>query len=67
MALDVAGYDEFFLMEGGSALVIGEDTGLDDELTGAKVATIRKAFVKNAKNKLTGRVVLGRFIDMIAT
>ena len=67
VALDVAGYDEFFLMEGGSALIIEEDTGLDDELTGAKVATIRRAFVKNAKNKLTGRVVLGRFIDMIAT
>ena len=67
VALDVAGYDEFFLMEGGTALAIEEDTGLDDELAGAKVATIRKAFAKNARGKLSGRAVLGRFIDMIAT
>ena len=64
--VDIPGYDELFVVRGDSNLKTSEDGILDDVADDAKVADIRKAFKKNSKGKLKTRVMLTKFIDMIA-
>ena len=65
-SVDIPGYDELFVVRGDSNLKTSDGNILDDVDDGAKVADIRKAFRKNSKGKLKTRVMLTKFIDMIA-
>ncbi len=65
-SVDIPGYDELFVVRGDSNLKTLDGNILDDVDDGAKVADIRKAFRKGAKGKLKTRVMLTKFIDMIA-
>jgi hypothetical protein len=65
-SVDILGYDELFVVRGDSNLKTSDGNILDDVDDGAKVADIRKAFRKGAKGKLKTRVMLTKFIDMIA-
>jgi hypothetical protein len=65
-SVNISGYNELFVVRGDSNLKTSEDGVLDDVADDAKVADIRKAFKKNSKGKLKTRVMLTKFIDMIA-
>jgi hypothetical protein len=65
-SVDIPGYDELFVVRGDSNLKTSEEGILDELDDDAKVADIRKAFKKNSKGKLKTRVMLTKFIDMIA-
>jgi hypothetical protein len=65
-SVDIPGYDELFVVRGDKNLKTSEDGILDDVADDAKVADIRRAFKKNSKGKLKTRVMLTKFIDMIA-
>jgi hypothetical protein len=61
-----AGYDVLFAIKGGKNLKTSEESvlgGLPDDAT---VAQIRSAFKKGSKNKLKSRVLLTKFVDLIA-
>ena len=58
------GYDEHYLMPGGEKLDI-ESGDLDVEV-GASKANLKRAFVKASKGKVTSRVLLNKFIQMVA-
>ena len=62
---DRTGYDEYYLLPGGSNLDV-ENAGLDDELVGASKAKLKSAFGKTMKGKITSRVLLNRFIKLVA-
>ena len=62
---DVTGYDEYYLLPGGSTLDV-ENAGLDDKLVGASKAKLKSAFGKSMKGKITSRVLLNRFIKLVA-
>lgn len=63
------GYDEYFLIPGGSSLVT-DDEDLDDILgdgaVGASARKLRGAFLKMNRNRLTNRVLLSKTIERIA-
>ena len=61
----VTGYDEYYLLPGGSSLDV-ENAGLDDDLVGASKAKLKTAFGKSMKGKVTSRVLLNRFIKLVA-
>ena len=64
--VDKAGYDVLFAIKGGKTLKTSEESvfsGLPDDAT---VAQIRSAFKKGSKKKLKSRVLLTKFIDLIA-
>ena len=62
---DVTGYDEYYLLPGGSSLEV-ENAGLDDALVGASKAKLKSAFGKSMKGKVSSRVLLNRFIKLVA-
>jgi hypothetical protein len=62
---DVTGYDEYYLLPGGSSLDV-DNAGLDDKLVGASKAKLKSAFGKSMKGKITSRVLLNRFIKLVA-
>ena len=64
VALEHDGYTEFFVIKGGADLDV-EDSGfnVEDGLSKRKLAT---AFKKHSKSKLENRVLLSRFIELIA-
>ena len=62
---DVTGYDEYYLLPGGNNLEV-ENAGLDDDLVGASKAKLKTAFGKSMKGKVTSRVLLNRFIKLVA-
>jgi hypothetical protein len=64
ISLDHNGYTEFFIIKGGKDLDV-EDSGfnVEDGLSKRKLAT---AFKKHSKSKLENRVLLSRFIELIA-
>jgi len=59
------GWTELYLIRGGKSLDVKE-TNLDVN-TGAKKGEIKRAFVKMNKNKLKNRLLLSKFVDMVAT
>ena len=58
------GWSELYLIRGGKALDVTE-TNLDVN-TGAKKGEIKRAFSKMNKNKLKNRLLLSKFVDMVA-
>ena len=58
------GWSELYLIRGGKALDVTE-TNLDVD-TGAKKGEIKSAFSKMNKNKLKNRLLLSKFVDMVA-
>ena len=62
---DATGYDEYYLLPGGSTLDV-ENAGLDDKLVGASKAKLKSAFGKSMKGKISSRVLLNRFIKLVA-
>lgn len=63
------GYDEYYLIPGGDALVTDDDN-LDDLLgeSNTQVSTrkLKGAFIKMNQNRLTNRVLLKKFIEHVA-
>ena len=60
------GYDAHFAIPGGKSLSTDEENILDGVEVGAKVSKIRAAFKKGSKKKIQSRVLLTKFIDLIA-
>ncbi len=58
------GWTELYLIRGGKNLDVKE-TNLDVN-TGAKRGEIKRAFAKMNKNKLKNRLLLSKFVDMVA-
>ena len=65
LAIKQLGYDEYYILPGGSALKT-ENTTLDDELIGAGKAKLKTAFGKMSKGKLASRQLLNKFVGMVA-
>lgn len=58
------GHDELFIVQGNSDI---DDDDLDEVLSGKKSNTgIRNAFIKTMDNRVASRIMLNRFIDLIA-
>ena len=57
------GYAEHFMIKGNKKV---ENNGLEDLPENASNTRIKNAFLKSAGAKMTSRVVLNRFIDIIA-
>jgi len=62
---DVTGYDEYYLLAGGSSLQV-ENGGLSDDLAGASKAKLKSAFGKSMKSKITSRQLLNKFVKLVA-
>jgi len=62
---EITGYDEYYILAGGKSLTPENDT-LDDELAGASKAKLKTAFGKMQKSKIGSRVLLNRFVKMVA-
>jgi hypothetical protein len=58
------GYDEWYILPGGAKLDI-ESGNLDVEV-GASKASLKRAFGKASKGKVTSRVLLNKFIQKVA-
>ena len=65
LAISQMGYDEYYVLPGGSALKTENET-LDDELIGAGKAKLKSAFGKMSKGKLSSRQLLNKFVGMVA-
>ena len=65
LAISQLGYDEYYVLPGGSALKTENET-LDDELIGAGKAKLKTAFSKMSKGKLTSRQLLNKFVGLVA-
>jgi len=65
LALKQLGYDEYYVLPGGNALAIENET-LGDELVGASKAKLKAAFGKMAKGKILSRPLLNKFVAMVA-
>ena len=59
------GYDEYYILPGGNALVVENET-LSDELVGAGKGKLKAAFGKMQKGKINSRVLLNKFTKLIA-
>ena len=62
---DITGYDELYLLAGGSSLQV-ENGGLSDDLQGASKAKLKSAFGKSMKSKITSRQLLNKFVKLVA-
>ena len=65
LAVDSAGYDEYYILPGGNSLAV-ENEGLSDELVGASKAKLKTAFGKSMKGKIESRVLLNKFVKLVA-
>ena len=65
LALDSLGYDEYYVLPGGSSLDV-ENAGLDDELVGASKAKLKSAFGKSMKGRISSRQLLNKFVKLVA-
>ncbi len=65
VALDSVGYDQYFILPGGDALNV-ENTGLSDDLVGASKGKLKTAFAKSNKGRIQSRVLLNKFVAMVA-
>lgn len=61
----VTGWDQLYLVLGGDTMAI-DDEGLGEDLVGAKKGVLKRAFAKASTGKLRNRVLLRKFIDLIA-
>ena len=65
LALDSLGYDEYYVLPGGSNLEV-ENSGLDEELVGASKAKLKSAFGKSMKGRISSRQLLNKFVKLVA-
>jgi len=65
LAVESAGYDEYYILPGGNSLEV-ENDGLGDELIGASKAKLKTAFGKSMKSKIESRALLNRFVKLVA-
>ena len=65
LAIKQLGYDEYYILPGGTALAAENET-LDDELIGASKAKLKTAFGKISKGKISSRQLLNKFVALIA-
>ena len=63
--LDSKGYDQYFILPGGEALAV-ENDGLADDLAGATKAKLKTAFAKSNKGRIQSRVLLNKFVALVA-
>jgi len=63
--LDSRGYDQYFILPGGGGLTV-ENSGLDDDLVGASKGKLKTAFAKSNKNRIQSRVLLNKFVALVA-
>jgi hypothetical protein len=59
------GYDEFFIIRANTSIMEQEDV-FDKVAAGASQAVVKRAFLKSFENKNKSRVLVNRFIEMIA-
>ena len=64
IAKDYGGWSELYLIRGGSSLAVNESVFQTKE--DAKKGEIKRAFAKFNKGKLKNRLVLSKFVDMVA-
>ena len=65
LALTQLGYDEYYVLPGGSALEVENET-LSDDLVGAKKGKLKTAFGKMQKGKISSRPLLNKFVSLVA-
>jgi hypothetical protein len=65
VVLESKGYDQYYILPGGAALAV-ENDGLDDDLAGASKAKLKTAFAKSNKGRIQSRVLLNKFVGMVA-
>ena len=65
VVLESTGYDQYYILPGGAALVV-ENDGLDDKLVGASKGKLKTAFAKSSKGRIQSRVLLNKFVGMVA-
>ena len=64
-AITQLGYDEYYILPGGNALAVENET-LSDDLIGAGKGKLKLAFGKIAKGKISSRQLLNKFVSMVA-
>ena len=65
VVLESHGYDQYYILPGGAALAV-ENDGLDDKLVGASKGKLKTAFSKSNKGRIQSRVLLNKFVGMVA-
>jgi hypothetical protein len=65
LAVTCAGFDEYYILPGGSALAV-ENGVLSDDLEGASKAKLKSAFGKSMKSKIASRQLLNKFVKLVA-
>ena len=65
LAITQLGYDEYYILPGGNALAVENET-LSDDLIGAGKGKLKLAFGKIAKGKISSRQLLNKFVSMVA-
>ena len=65
VVLESNGYDQYYILPGGGALTV-ENEGLADDLAGASKAKLKTAFAKSNKGRIQSRVLLNKFVGMVA-
>ena len=65
LAITQLGYDEYYVLPGGNALAVENET-LSDDLIGAGKGKLKTAFGKMAKGKISSRQLLNKFVSMVA-
>jgi len=63
--IDSTGYDQYFILPGGAGLNV-DNEGLSDDLAGASKAKLKSAFAKSNKGRIQSRVLLNKFVDLVA-
>ena len=65
VVLESKGYDQYYILPGGGGLTV-ENDGLDDKLVGASKGKLKTAFAKSNKGRIQSRVLLNKFVGMVA-
>jgi hypothetical protein len=65
LVISSKGYDEMYVLPGGSALAV-ENGELSDDLIGASKAKLKSAFGKSMKGKVESRQLLNKFVKLVA-
>ena len=65
LAVTQLGYDEYYVLPGGNALAVENET-LSDDLVGAGKGKLKTAFGKIQKGKISSRQLLNKFAKMVA-
>ena len=64
LAIASKGYDEMYVLPGKGMAV--DNDGLSDDLVGASKAKLKTAFGKSMKSKIDSRVLLNKFVKLVA-